>query len=101
VSFLTEKVNTSDNDKLHKNMGDALFNLGNIDRAIYHYEHATKLNDKYDEAYYNLSAILYLQESYFNAKMNIQKALHYQPCNPVYLELSVAIGTRIKQNSGQ
>jgi len=29
-------------------MGDALFNLGMIDRAIYHYETATKLNDKYD-----------------------------------------------------
>jgi tetratricopeptide (TPR) repeat protein len=85
VSFLTTKIDYLDSDKLHKCMGDALFNLGMIDRAIYHYEKATKLNDKYDEAYYNLAVILYLQESYFNAKMNIDKAIRWQAKNPVYL----------------
>ena len=39
------------------------------------------MNDKFDEAYYNLAVILYNQSSYFNAKMNITKALHFDPKN--------------------
>lgn len=70
---------------MHKNLGDALFNLGNNDRAIYHYERATKIDEKYDEAYYNLAVMLYLQESYYNAKMNIDKAVRYQPKNTSYI----------------
>ena len=42
-------------------MDDVLFNLGTIDRAIYHYEKATQINEKNDEAYYNAAVILYLQ----------------------------------------
>lgn len=80
-------------------MGDALFNLGMNDRAIYHYEKATKINDKYDEAYYNLAVILYLQESYFNAKMNIDKAIRNNSKNPTYLQLLSAINERMVNNS--
>ena len=39
--------------------------------------------------------ILYLQESYYNAKMNIDKAIRWQPKNPDYIELLEAIKERI------
>ena len=92
---LLVKYHMLESAKLHKNMGDALFNLGMVDRAIYHYEKATQANEQYDEAYYNLAVILYMQESYFNAKMNIEKALRFQPSNTAYLELLAAISQRI------
>lgn len=66
---------------MHKIMADAYFNIGVVDRAVYHYERATKLNPQLDEAFYNLAVILYQQESYFNAKMNIDKALHLRKDN--------------------
>ena len=37
-----------DNAQLHKNKGDALFNLGTLEGAIYHYEKATKLDERLD-----------------------------------------------------
>jgi tetratricopeptide (TPR) repeat protein len=46
---------------VQKNIADAYHNVGMTDKAIYHYEKAIKLNAKFDEAYYNLSVLLYLQ----------------------------------------
>ena len=60
---------------MYKNLGDAYYNKGITDKAIYNYEKAIKLNSKYDEAFYNLAVMLYIQKSYFNAKMNIDKAI--------------------------
>jgi tetratricopeptide (TPR) repeat protein len=60
---------------MHKIVADAYFSIGVVDKAVYHYERATKLNPQLDEAYYNLAVILYQQNSFFNAKMNIDKAL--------------------------
>jgi Flp pilus assembly protein TadD len=72
--------------------------LGDKDNAIYHYEKATQLNSKYDEAYYNLAVMLYLQESYFNALMNIEKAVNIQSQNVTYTELKAAIKERISNS---
>lgn len=69
---------------MHKIIADAFFSIGVMDKAVYHYERATKLNAKLDEAYYNLAVILYQQDSFFNAKMNIDKALALKT-NPYYL----------------
>jgi rhomboid protease GluP len=84
---------------MHKNIGDAYYNMSLTNKAVYHYEKAITLNDKYDEAFYNLAVILYTQESYFNAKMNIDKAIALQPDNDQYQELLLAVKERILMNS--
>ena len=66
---------------MHKIIADAYISIAVIDKAVYHYERSTKLNPKLDEAYYNLAVILYQQQSFFNAKMNIDKALHLSKNN--------------------
>jgi len=48
ISFIVSKLDKLDHEKLHKNLGDAYFNANTSDKAIYHYEKAIKLNDKYD-----------------------------------------------------
>lgn len=95
VALLSEKLNVVEHEKLHKNLGDAYFHLGDKDNAIYHYEKATKLNPRYGEAYYNLAVMLYLQESYFNALMNMEKAVLIEPKEGTYMELLAAIRERI------
>jgi len=39
-----------------------------------------------------------MQENYFHAKMNIEKAIRWQSKNPTYLELSEAIKVKINQS---
>jgi tetratricopeptide (TPR) repeat protein len=72
-------------DKVHKNLGDAYYNIEMLDKAIYHYEKAIKLNAKLDEAYFNLAVILYRQGSHFNAKMNIEKAISLNSNDTAYI----------------
>jgi tetratricopeptide (TPR) repeat protein len=73
--MLEECLKIGENDKVYKNIADAYFNINVLDKAIYHYEKAIKFNCLFDEAYFNVAVILYRQGSYFNAKMNIEKAL--------------------------
>ncbi len=74
-----------ENDKLHKNMGDAYYSINVLDKATYHYEKAIQVNSHLDEAFFNLAVILYRQESFFNAKMNIEKALAINKAEEHYL----------------
>lgn len=43
ISFL-KRFEMFNSSKVHKNIGDAQFNLGNKDRAVYHYEKATNID---------------------------------------------------------
>ena len=88
-----------ENDKLHKNLADAYYNIRVADKAIYHYEKAIRINSNLDEAHYNLSVLLYLQKSYFNAKMNIDKALQISSANEDYRELLAHIEEKIQCNN--
>lgn len=83
---------------MHKNIADAYYNINVLDKAIYHYERAIKSNSQFDEAYFNVAVILYRQESYFNAKMNIEKALTINKTEENYLELHSHIEERISMN---
>jgi tetratricopeptide (TPR) repeat protein len=94
IKCMEERLRHSENDLMHKNIADAFFSIGVMNKAVYHYERATKLNAKLDEAFYNLAVILYQQDSFFNAKMNIDKALWLNK-NSHYLELRSYIEERI------
>lgn len=87
-------------DKVHKNLGDAYYNIEMLEKASYHYERAIKLNGKLDEAYFNLAVILYRQGSHFNAKMNIEQAIALNSGDAAYGELREHIAERIKMNEG-
>lgn len=95
ITLIEEKAGKTENERLHKNLGDAYHNIGVADKAIYHYEKAIRINSKFDEAHYNLSVLLYLQKSYFNAKMNIEKALKING-NEDYRELLAHIEEKIQ-----
>lgn len=95
---MEERLRSCENDRMHKIIADAFFSIGVVDKAVYHYERATKLNAELDEAYYNLAVILYQQNSFFNARMNIEKAL-LKSTNPNYLELRHHIEERIQMNA--
>lgn len=58
---LLDDYKSSENDKIHKNIADAFYNINVLDQAIYHYEKAIKYNHLFDEAYYNVAVILYRQ----------------------------------------
>ena len=48
IGYIIGKLQKIDHEKLHKNLADAYFSVNTSDKAIYHYEKAIKLNDKYD-----------------------------------------------------
>jgi tetratricopeptide (TPR) repeat protein len=56
-------------------LGDAYFSIGIYEKAIYSYENAIKINNVMDEAYYNLSVCLFLQEKFYEAKFNVEEAV--------------------------
>ena len=43
-----ESFKLYEKEKIHKNLGDAYFNIGTYDKSIYHYEKAVNLNPKFD-----------------------------------------------------
>jgi Flp pilus assembly protein TadD len=98
IKYMEEKLRHCENAQMHKIIADAYFHIGVVDKAVYHYERATKLNPLLDEAFYNLAVILYQQESFFNARMNIDKALQLQN-NNYYIELRSHIEERIQMNA--
>jgi rhomboid protease GluP len=98
IKLLEEYLKVGENDKIHKNIADAYYNINVLDKAIYHYERAIKYNSQFDEAYFNVAVILYRQDSFFNAKMNIEKALRINNTQEHYLELHSHIQERISMN---
>lgn len=88
-------------DRVHKNLGDAYCNIEMLEKAIYHYERAIKLNGRLDEAYFNLAVVLFRQGSHFNARMNIEQAISLNPSELAYCELREHIAERIRMNEGR
>ncbi len=60
---------------MYKNLGDAYFNLGIVEKAIINYENSLVLNDDNHEALYNLGVCYYLQKNYDSSKLKVQRAL--------------------------
>lgn len=84
--FVLEKcLRHCEKDTLLKNLGDAYFSASILDKAIYNYEKALRLNENYDEAHYNLAVCLYQQSNYNNSKLAIDKALQLNPKQEHYL----------------
>ena len=79
---------TSDNLIAHNNLGNALFQKGNVDEAFVHFQKALQINPDYAEAHVNLGNALFQKGNVDEAIVHYQKALqinpdyaeaHYQP----------------------
>lgn len=84
-------------DIFFKNLGDAYFSLGIIEKAIINYENALVLNDDNHEALYNMGVCLYMQKNYESSKLKLQRALMLDQENQNYLELYKQIGVAIQE----
>lgn len=65
ISILEKCLEHSNKDIYFKNLGDAYFSIGILEKAAFNYEKAVSLNSELDEAYYNLAVCLYTQ-GHFN-----------------------------------
>ena len=63
----------------HNNLGTALFQKGNVDEAIAHYQRALQIKPDYAEACYNLGNALLRMGSVDEAITHYQKALQIKP----------------------
>ena len=88
-------------DILYKNLGDAYFNLGIVEKAVINYENATILNDDNHEALYNLAVCLFMQKNYDSSKLKVQRAMMMDHNNDSYLELYKQIGIAIQQEKAK
>jgi tetratricopeptide (TPR) repeat protein len=70
---------TSDNYFAHYNLGNTLFQKGNVDEAIVHYKKALQINPDSMEAHYNLGNALLQKGSVDEAIAHFQKALQIKP----------------------
>jgi Flp pilus assembly protein TadD len=74
-------------DAAYDNLGVALMNLGQADKARAAFEHAVQLNDKNPDADRNYSRMLINDKQYAAAKELLQKALMVEPQDPSALIL--------------
>jgi Tfp pilus assembly protein PilF len=74
-------------DAAYDNLGVALMNLGQADKARAAFEHAVQLNDKNADADRNYSRLLISGKQYGAAKELLQKALMVEPQDPSSLTL--------------
>jgi Flp pilus assembly protein TadD len=74
-------------DAAYDNLGVALMNQGQADKARTAFEHAVQLNDKNADADRNYSRLLISDEQYVAAKELLQKALMVEPQDPSSLIL--------------
>ncbi len=88
-------------DILYKNLGDAYFNLGIVEKAIINYENATIMNDDNHEAFYNLAVCLYMQKNFESSKLKVQRAMMMEHNNDSYLELYKQIGSALQQEKAR
>jgi Flp pilus assembly protein TadD len=83
---------TSDNSIGHYNLGNALFQKGNVDEAIEHFQRALQINPDYMEAHYNLGCALIQKGNVDEAITHFQKALQIKPNGAeVHINLGCAL----------
>ena len=80
---------TKDNYLAHNSLGAALFDIGEIDAAIYQYTEALKIKPKYMHAQNNLGAALAKQGRYMEAISHYRESLLI---NPNYAEAHYNLG---------
>jgi protein O-mannosyl-transferase len=80
---------TKDNYLAHNSLGAALFDMGDIDAAIYQYNEALKIEPKYMHAQNNLGAALANQGKYKEAINHYRESLLI---NPGYAEAHYNLG---------
>ena len=83
---------TSANVIAHNNLGNALFQKGNVDEAFVHYQKALQINPDYAEAHVNLGNALFKKGNVDEAFVHYQKALQI---NPDYAEAHVNLGNAL------
>jgi len=80
VTLFTHNVRVTHNNSLaHKELGNALEQQGNLDKAILHYSKALKINPNNAEAHNNLGYILARQKHYKEAIDHYKAALRIKP----------------------
>jgi len=93
VTLFTHNVRVTHNNSLaHKELGNALEQQGNLDKAIFHYSKALKINPNYAEAHNNLGYILARQKHYNEAIDHYAEALRTKPS---YTEAHNNLGTAL------
>jgi superkiller protein 3 len=78
---------------LHNYLGIAYGNAGMVDDAIEEFETSLKINPKYIKARLNLALVLYENERYPEAKINIEAVLQVQPENQLANNLRAELET--------
>ena len=63
----------------HNNLGSALFELGQVDEAIGHFQRALEIEPGFAKAHYNLAGILRDRGQIDEAAIHFQRALEIQP----------------------
>lgn len=80
VALFTHNVRvTHKNSLAHKELADALEQQGNLDKAIFHYFKALKINPDFAEAHNNLGYILVRRKHYKEAIDHYKAALRIKP----------------------
>ena len=73
---------TSRNFLAHNNLGKALDDLGDLERATAHFEQAVAIKPDYSEANYNLGTVLQRRGDLGGARTRYESALEYRPDYP-------------------
>jgi protein O-mannosyl-transferase len=91
VTLFTHIIRVTHNNCLaHNELGKALEQQGDFDKAIFHYSKALKINPKYAEAHKNLGYILACQKHYKEAIDHYTEAIRIKPS---YAEVYNNMGT--------
>ena len=91
VTLFSHNVKVTLNNSLaHYELGNALEQQGDLDKAIFHYSKALKINPNYAEAHNNLGYTLARQKHYKEAIFHYKEALRIKPS---YTEAHNNLGT--------
>ncbi len=72
---------------VHNNLGNLYFGLIRYTDAIKCYQNATRLNEKYADAWFNWAVVLEKQTDILQSKKYIEKAIKYDPNQAKYYNL--------------